>query len=70
MDPERIPVLVGVAQWTQRDGPLEQALSAPAMLERVARAAVADAGAGDAALRELEEIGVVAALGWRTLNPV
>ena len=69
MDLERTPVLVGAAQWTQRDGPLDRALSAPAMLERVARAAAQDAGAGDAALRELDVIGVVAALGWRTLNP-
>jgi acetyl-CoA C-acetyltransferase len=69
VDPERTPVLVGVAQLTQRDVALEAALSAPDMLERVARAAVDDAGAGDAALRELDAVGVVAALGWRTLNP-
>lgn len=69
MDPERIPVLVGVAQWTQRDAVLEQALSAPDMLERAARAALSDAGATARALSGLDVVAVVAALGWRNLNP-
>ena len=69
MDPDRSPVLVGVAQITQRDVPLEAALSAPDMLERVARAAIEDAGAGARALAGLDLVGVVQALGWRNLNP-
>ena len=69
MDLERTPVLVGVAQLTQRDVPLEAALSAPDMLERVARAAFADAGAGVRAQAGLDVVAVVAALGWRNLNP-
>ncbi len=69
MDPDRTPVLVGVAQHTQRDVEPERALSAPDMLEGVARAAFADAEAGPAAAAGLDVVGVVAALGWRALNP-
>src|SRR5262249_1555732 len=41
----------------------------PDMLERVSRAAIADAGAGERALAGLDLVGVVQALGWRNLNP-
>jgi acetyl-CoA C-acetyltransferase len=69
VDPERTPVLVGVAQVTQRDLPLDEALSAPDLLERVARAACEDAGAGARGLAGLELVGMVATIGWRNLNP-
>lgn len=69
MDPERTPVLAGAAQYTQRDAEPEQALAAPDMLERVARAAFEDAGAGASAAAGLDLVGVGAALGWRALNP-
>lgn len=69
MDQGRMPVIVGAAQATQRDVPLDEALSAPDMLERVARAAFDDAGAGARALEGLDLVGMVAMLGWRNLNP-
>src|SRR5262245_30831688 len=64
-----MPVLVGAAQLTQRDIPLDDALSAPDMLERVARGAFDDAGAGEKALAGLDLVGMVSMLGWRNLNP-
>jgi acetyl-CoA C-acetyltransferase len=69
VDPERTPVLVGVAQYTQRDVSLEQALSAPDMLERAARDAFADAGAGSQAAAGLDAVTVLPPVGWRALNP-
>jgi acetyl-CoA C-acetyltransferase len=69
VDPERIPVLVGAAQVTQRNVPLEEALSAPDMLEQVARAAFEDASAGARAMAALDLVGMVAMIGWRNLNP-
>jgi acetyl-CoA C-acetyltransferase len=69
VDLERTPVLIGVAQHTQRDLPPEQAPSAPEMLERAARAALADAGAAARAAAALELVCVVSPVGWRALNP-
>jgi acetyl-CoA C-acetyltransferase len=62
-------VLVGAAQLVQRDAEPAQALDPLAMLERVARDAAADAGAGERALRELDTIGVVDVVAWRARNP-
>jgi acetyl-CoA C-acetyltransferase len=69
VDLDRLPVLVGAAQLTQRDVPLDVALSAPDLLERVSRAAFEDAGAGARALAGLDLVGMVAMIGWRNLNP-
>jgi acetyl-CoA C-acetyltransferase len=64
-----MPVLVGVAQATQRDVPLDEAVSAPDMLLQVARAAFEDAGVDARAAAGLDLVGMVAMLGWRNLNP-
>jgi acetyl-CoA C-acetyltransferase len=68
MDAERRPVLVGVAQLVQRDAEPAQALEPLAMLERAARDAARDAGAGDACLRGLDTIALVDGIGWRPQN--
>jgi acetyl-CoA C-acetyltransferase len=65
---ERRPVVVGVAQLVQRDAELAQAPSPLDMLERVARAAAQDAGAGEKLLRELDTVAVVDAVLWRPRN--
>jgi acetyl-CoA C-acetyltransferase len=72
---ERAPVLIGVAQRSVRPGdapagdlPLEGASDPLALLEAVARAALADAGLGRGALASLDTIGLVDALGWAPRN--
>jgi len=62
-------VLVGVAQFSQRDPDLERALEPIAMLERVARDAAEDAGQGDRLLHSLDSVAIVNVLGWRAPNP-
>lgn len=44
IDPKR-PVIIGVAEYVDRNGPLQNALSPLDMLEHVSRAAIADSGA-------------------------
>jgi acetyl-CoA C-acetyltransferase len=68
VDAERRPVLVGVAQLVQRDAEPAQALDPLAMLERVARDAARDAGAGEELLRGLDTIALVDGIGWRPQN--
>jgi acetyl-CoA C-acetyltransferase len=68
IDDDRRPVLMGAAQLVQRDAEPAGALDPLAMLERVAREACRDAGAGDAALRSLDAIAIVDVAGWRPQN--
>jgi len=68
-DPERIPVLVAGAQLVQRDAPPERALRPLAMLERVARDLAADAGVAERALRDVDTLATVAAVGPGPTNP-
>jgi acetyl-CoA C-acetyltransferase len=62
------PVLVGAAQLIQRDVEPQQALEPLAMLERIAREAADDAGAGARVLGELDSVGIVDVVGWRPPN--
>lgn len=71
----RSPVLIGAAQRSVRPGdapagdlPLEGASDPLALLEAVARGALADAGLGPAALASLDTIGLVDSLGWSPRN--
>ena len=71
----RAPVLIGVAQRSVRPGdppagdlPLEGASDPLALLDAVARGALADAGLGPTALASLDTIGLVDALGWYPKN--
>lgn len=68
MDDDRRPVLVGVAQLSQRDAELAEALEPLAMQERVARDAARDAGVGDALLRALDSVAIVDVPGWHPRN--
>jgi acetyl-CoA C-acetyltransferase len=65
---ERLPVLVGVAQWIQRDAPPLEAPDPLAALEAVARAAAADARAGARLLAAADTVGVVQVAGWAPAN--
>ncbi len=61
VDP-RTPILVGGAQFTQRtarQGKVAESLSPIAMMAKVAREAMADAGAGDKLAAALDTIAVV-----------
>jgi acetyl-CoA C-acetyltransferase len=64
----RIPVIVGAAQFIQRDVELAEALDPLAMLCRVARQAAQDAGGGDGLLESLDTICLVDAVGWHPEN--
>lgn len=70
MNDERTPVLVGVAQETLRDVDPREAPTPPAWLEACARAALADAGAPERALGELDTLALAPPVGWRASNPV
>jgi acetyl-CoA C-acetyltransferase len=67
---DRTPILVGAGQLVQRDVELSEALKPQEMLERVARSACDDAGAGDRLLRELDSIALVTSYPNRANNPV
>ena len=68
MSEQRNPVLVGQAQFVQRDADLREALEPLAMLEQVARHAARDAGAGERLLRELDTVAMVDVMGWKPGN--
>lgn len=68
MSDDRAPVLVGVAQLTQRDVAPEEALEPLDALERVARDAADDAGVPERALSELDTVALVSPLGWHPSN--
>lgn len=58
IDPKR-PVIIGVAEWTDRDSAVADALSPAAMLEAVSRAAMADCGAPGPLINAITDISVV-----------
>jgi acetyl-CoA C-acetyltransferase len=65
---DRRPVLVGTAQLVQRDVDLAELLSPLDMMESVARAAAADAGAGKALLDRIDTLAAVDGVVWRPKN--
>ena len=69
MDADRVPVIVGLAQWVERDVDPRRAPSPLDSLEAVARGAVADGGGALRALSELDTVAVVRSLapGMRNL---
>jgi acetyl-CoA C-acetyltransferase len=65
MHADRLPVLVGVAQWIGRG---ETPLNPLDVLEGLARSAAADARAGEALLAGLDSVGLVSMAGWSPSN--
>jgi acetyl-CoA C-acetyltransferase len=65
---EQAPVVVGAAQWIQREVELVQTLDPLAMLTRVARQAAEDAGGGATLLESLDTFCLVDAVGWHPDN--
>ncbi len=59
MDPNRLPVIVGVGQVTDTTTPPETALSPCGLMLAAAHAAAADSGAGAALLRALDSVVVI-----------
>ncbi len=59
MTDPRTPILVGCGQVTDLDTPPETGQSAIDMIERAARLAAADTGAGDAVLKGLDSLCIV-----------
>ncbi len=66
---ERIPVLVGAGEVVQRDAGPGEALEPIALMERAARLAFDDAGAGPALRERVDAVGVVGCFSWRYANP-
>ena len=68
MDETRIPVLVGSAQFTQREPDPQRALSPMDLTAKVAKLAAADSGAGEKLLDTLDSIVVIRSFSdtsWR-----
>jgi acetyl-CoA C-acetyltransferase len=68
MDPERIPVIVGVGQIVNRPTNMEEILEPADLIEASARKAAQDAGT-EGALAEVEMLGVVNILSWTYADP-
>ena len=68
MREDRLPVLVGVAQWTRREGQQGWIPEPLEVLETLARAAAADAEAGPALLAAVDAVGLVEVAGWAPAN--
>lgn len=65
MNDERIPVLVGAGQWSERREDPATAASPVEILATVARRAADDAGPGKALLEALDTLAVVNVSAWR-----
>ena len=68
MQDDRLPVLVGGAQWTQRDAEPEDALEPLDVLAGLAQRAAEAAGAGARMLEAVDTVGLVAVAGWAPGN--
>ena len=64
MDPERMPVFVGVGQWSERRDDPTDAASPIEILAAVAQRAADDAGAGRALLESLDTLALSGVIGW------
>ncbi|MCG8592342.1 MAG: acetyl-CoA acetyltransferase [Proteobacteria bacterium] len=62
------PVVVGAAQFSQRDVDLATSLSPVKMMAKVARAAADDAGIGTTALSDVDALAVVDVMAWHPKN--
>jgi acetyl-CoA C-acetyltransferase len=69
VDEERIPVLVGAAQFSLHDVDPRRAPTPFEMLERLARELAEDSGAGEGALADVDVVGLVSGFGVRSFNP-
>jgi len=66
---DRTPILIGAAQFTQRDVDIAAAQSPVAMMAECARRAARDAGADARILAQLDTVAVVNLLSWHYGNP-
>ena len=65
----RRPILIGVAQLSDRDVTLETAMSPVDMLVRIAREAAESSGGGQGMLASIDTIALAEIFGWRAKNP-
>ncbi len=68
MDPERIPVIVGVGQTVNRPKTMEEIREPADLIEASARRAAED-GRAEGALAEIDMLGVVNILSWSYADP-
>ncbi len=68
MDPERIPVIVGVGQTVNRPKAMEEIREPADLIEASARRAAED-GSAEGALAEIDMLGVVNILSWSYEDP-
>jgi acetyl-CoA C-acetyltransferase len=69
LDDAKTPVLIGLAQLIQRVDDPSEAMNPLDMIERIAREAAVDSGAGNAALDAIDTLAIVGAVGWNPPNP-
>ncbi len=63
------PVLIGAAQFSQRDVTLETAQNPLDMFVRIAREAAESSGAGTGFLESIDTIAITGTAGWKAQNP-
>ena len=63
------PVLIGVAQFSDRNASLESTQNPLEMLTRIAREAAESSGVGQSLLASLDTIALASILGWKAKNP-
>lgn len=66
--PELTPVIIGVGEFTERKGPIDQAREPVDLMVEALRAADADAGGGW--LPRLQSLSLVGLISWRYRDPV
>ena len=69
MNEQRTPILVGTAQFVERNVAPEEATEPLLMLEQMARGAAEDAGGGDSLLGKLDTVAILNVAGWEARNP-
>ncbi len=68
MDSQR-PILIGVAQFSDRDATLDSSLNPVEMLKRIAGEAAESAGCGPGLLSSVDTIALASVMGWKAKNP-
>jgi acetyl-CoA C-acetyltransferase len=63
------PILIGAAQFSDRDATLDSSLNPIEMLTRIASESADSSGGGRALLESVDTIAIASILGWKAKNP-
>jgi len=65
----RCPILIGVAQFSDRDATLDSSMNPLEMLARIANEAAESSGGGRDLLSKIDTIALASIMGWKAENP-